>query len=153
MTDANDEHIARELTKAVPLEPGDTVSIKARGTRGESKWVNIPTDRYAAVYLAACTPEASTLRTLYAKLLDMHTDALLLHGGQVSQGVALAIKEVHNLLPKTDRGLAVRPSLEGKRCRHCSDELHSDRLLVTIPELSGFCGANPTDNQHEPEEG
>jgi hypothetical protein len=47
---------------------------------------------------------------------------------------------------------ASTPSPTSRRCRHCADELHDTPLPVDITEHSGFCGANPTSNHHEPEE-
>lgn len=35
----------------------------------------------------------------YKALLNIHMDTLLVHGPQVAQGVALAVKTVHDLLP------------------------------------------------------
>lgn len=97
MTD--DEYIARELNKAAPDPSGDVFMIKVTSERGESRWVNIPSDRHAALVAAASTP-----------------------------------------------------SLDGKVCRHCSNELYAVTLPVDITEHSGFCGANPASNHHEPQE-
>ena len=57
MTD--DEYIRYELTKGAPSEPGDVPQLKVRGPKGESRWVNIPADRYAAVVHAASTPPST----------------------------------------------------------------------------------------------
>jgi hypothetical protein len=47
---------------------------------------------------------------------------------------------------------ASTPSVNGKRCRYCSDELYNVTFPVGITEHEGFCGANPTSNHHVPEE-
>lgn len=102
MTD--DEYIAYELNKAAPEQPGDVVRIKATvDNGGDSRWTSIPADRYPAVVAAASGAEAPALRALYMKLCDMHMDAVLTHGAQVGQGLAMAIKEVHDLLPEEAR--------------------------------------------------
>lgn len=47
--------------------------------------------------------QEDALQGLYKKLCGMHMDTVLMHGAQVGQGLALAIKEVHALLPEESR--------------------------------------------------
>lgn len=44
-------------------------------------------------------PDVLPLVEAYKALLNLHMDTLLVHGPQVAQGVALAVKTVHDLLP------------------------------------------------------
>lgn len=44
MTD--DEYIRRELSKARPTSPNDTVCIKARSDAGESRWITLSREAY-----------------------------------------------------------------------------------------------------------
>lgn len=99
MTDP--DHIRRELTKAMPIGAQAThVHVKARCGERQSNWVAIPVDAFRRVVATACTPEPNELRALYANLCAMHMDVVLTHGAQVGQGLALAIKEIHALLPE-----------------------------------------------------
>jgi hypothetical protein len=50
-------------------------------------------------YVVHETPD-DKISSLYKRLCDMHMGVMLTHGGQVAAGLALAIKEVHDLLPK-----------------------------------------------------
>jgi hypothetical protein len=45
-------------------------------------------------------PGTSQLQRAYQKLLDMHQDTLLTHGGQVAQGLALAIATIAKMYPE-----------------------------------------------------
>lgn len=59
MTD--DAYIARELNKARPVdEELERPAIKVRGPGGESHWVIIPAERFAAVVAAASTPAVAS---------------------------------------------------------------------------------------------
>lgn len=99
MTDK--EYIRYELSKAMPNSPETTtVRIKASSEAGQSHWVNIPVDAYRRMITAACTSEESQLQALYEKLCGMSMDVMLVHGAEVTQGLALAIKEIHVLLPE-----------------------------------------------------
>lgn len=49
------------------------------------------------------TSPASPLQTAYHKLLQLHHDTLLNHGGQVALGVALAVKEIAGMMPDDQR--------------------------------------------------
>jgi hypothetical protein len=57
-------YITRELDKAAPTNPDDVILLKTRAeSGGESRWVRIPADRYAAVcaaIVAAATRPPST---------------------------------------------------------------------------------------------
>lgn len=62
MTD--DEYIASELNKARPIDDElERPAIKVRGPGGESRWVRIPPERFAAVVAAASTPSESENRS------------------------------------------------------------------------------------------
>lgn len=55
----NDKYIRAEMAKAAPEQPDDVIAMKARGPKSESRWVNIPADRYAAMVHAASTPPST----------------------------------------------------------------------------------------------
>lgn len=46
------------------------------------------------------------LADFYQQLCHMHTDVLLTHGGQVAQGLALAIREAVKLIPEDKKRAA-----------------------------------------------
>ena len=56
---------------------------------------------------ASETLTQDALVRLYKRLCDMHMDTVLTHGAQVGQGLALAIKEVHQLLPADVKQAAI----------------------------------------------
>jgi hypothetical protein len=71
------------------------------------------------------------LLTAYQRLLDLHMDALLTHGPQVAQGLALAIGEIHSMLPEPEKAAALQQWAErtpgdqadsGDRCPNGQDQ-------------------------------
>lgn len=47
------------------------------------------------------------LADFYQQLCHLHTDVLLKHGGQVAQGLAIAVKAVQELIPEEKKQAAV----------------------------------------------
>jgi hypothetical protein len=81
------------------ITPRDRVHIKVcRDTRCITETAT-PGDQCQNLDFLLDQAENARLQALYKRLCDMHMDTLLLHGSQVAQGLALAIKEVHALLP------------------------------------------------------
>ena len=53
-----------------------------------------------------------SILTAYDRLLSLHTEALLKHGPQVAQGLALAISTMNAMLPDSEKNRAVQGWVE-----------------------------------------
>lgn len=94
--------------------------LRERGTHGqqrsgkedpERREAEGPVQRQGTAILVS--GEKSPLQQAYMRLLDLHTVSLLKHGPEVSQGVALAIKEVLTLMPDAEKAAALEMWAEG----------------------------------------
>lgn len=87
--------------------PSDDIVRRDFITAYAEKWHT--TQAYAADMMEHIETDAKedALADFYQQLLHLHTDVLLKHGGQVAQGLALAVKEIQKLIPEDKKQAAV----------------------------------------------